>query len=191
MKIIGIVCSPRKDGNTEILVREALRGAQEREATIELLKLYELNIAPCDGCQLCKKWGECKIKDDMQQVYKKLLSADGIIIGSPVYFWSVSAQAKIFMDRTYALRYPDHKLRGKIAGAIVVGSHKGHTMALSTLNCFFLHHEMIVAGLGVAGYAFEAGDIKKDERALRESKELGKRICELNKRGSIPYIHPF
>lgn len=186
MEILGVVCSPRKNGNTEILVREGLRGAQEAGANVELLKPFELNIAPCDGCQACRKSGECKIEDDMQQVYKKLLSVDGIIIGSPVYFWSVSAQAKIFIDRTYALRYPDRRLRGKVAGAIVVASRRGCSNVLSTLNHFFLHHEMIVAGLGVAGYAFEIGDIMKDERALRESKELGKRICKLisNMQGS-------
>jgi len=187
MKILGIVCSPRKGGNTEILVREGLRGTQETGATVELLKPSELNITPCDGCQSCRKNGECKIEDDMQQVYQKLLSTDGIIIGSPVYFWSTSAQAKIFMDRTYALRYPSRRLRGKVAGAIAVASHRGCSNVLSALNHFFLHHEMIVAGLGVSGYALESGDIMKDERALRESRDLGKRIYELIARWSIPY----
>lgn len=180
MKILGIVCSPRKGGNTDILVQEGLKGAQETGATVELLRIHELNIAPCDGCESCRKSGQCKIEDDMQQVYLKLLTADGIIVGSPVHFWSVSAQAKTFIDRTYALRYPSRRLRNKVAGAIAVAGHRGCSSTLSTLNHFFLHHEMIVAGLGVAGYALEAGDIiKKDERALRDSRELGKRICEL------------
>lgn len=185
MKILGIVGSSRKNGNTEILTSECLKAASSLGAETYLIRLSELNISPCDGCQYCRSSGECKIKDDMQAMYQNLINADGIIVGTPVYFWNVSALTKVFMDRTYALRYPTRRLRGKVGGAIAVASHRGCSFALSAINNFFLHHKMIVAGLGVSGYASEVGDVKKDERALRESRELGKEVVELLKNRGV------
>lgn len=177
MNILGIVCSPRKEGNTEFLVKEVLNAARKAGASVELLKIAGMKIAPCDGCQSCTKIGKCKIKDDMDNVYGKLQGADGIIIGTPVYFWSVSGQAKVLIDRTYALRFPKLKLEGKIAGAIAVGARKGCQTALSTLNNFFLGHGIRVIGLGVVGYATEKGDIKKDKRAIKEARTLGEKMA--------------
>ena len=179
MRVLGISCSPRRGGNTEILILESLKGASLLGAETNFLRLSDLNINPCRGCQSCVKDGVCIIEDDMQMVYQNLIEADGIIIGSPVYFWSVSTLAKIFMDRTYALRYPTRKLRGKVGGAIAVAAHRGCSNTLSTINNFFLHHKMVVIGLGVSGYAFQAGDIRKDERAMRESREMGEEIVNL------------
>jgi multimeric flavodoxin WrbA len=175
------MCSPRKGGNTEILISEALAGAQESGAKVELLRICEMKIAPCDGCETCHQSGECKIKDDMQKVYKKMLTADGIIIGSPVYFWTVSGQTKIFMDRTYALRYPYHKLKNKVGGAIAVTGRRGSVNALSVINNFFLGHDMLVTGLGISGYGTEKGEVKQDKRAMQEAKSLGKQVVQLIK----------
>ena len=66
---MGIVCSPRKEGNTEILIKEALKGTEEPEAETELIRIADLKISPCDGCESCHKEGECRIKDDMQEIY--------------------------------------------------------------------------------------------------------------------------
>ena len=182
MKVLGIVCSSRKGGNTEILVQEALDGAKENGADIELLRIAEMNIAPCDGCEACHEAGECKIKDDMQKVYQKLLTADGIILGSPVYFWSVSGLAKTFMDRTYALRYPYHKLKNKVGGAIVVAGRRGCLSALSVINNFLLGQDMVATGLGIAGYGTKKGEVKQDERAMNGARSLGKQVSGLIKR---------
>ena len=141
-----------------------------------------MKIAPCDGCMTCHQSGECRIKDDMQKVYKKVLAADGIILGSPVYFWSVSGQAKTLMDRTYALRYPYHKLRNKVGGAIVAAGRRGSVSALSVINNFFLGHDMLVTGLGIAGYGTKKGEVKKDEHGMRSAKSLGTQVTELIKR---------
>lgn len=179
MKILGIVCSPRKAGNTEILVQEALAGAKETGANVELLRISDMNIVPCDGCQTCHQSGECRIKDDMQKIYKKILEADGIILGSPVYFWSVSSQAKTLMDRTYALRYPNHKLKNKVGGAIVAAGRRGSVNALSAINNFFLGHDMLVTGLGISGYGTKKGEVKQDKRAMQGARSLGKQIVQL------------
>ena len=99
MKILGLLCSPRKEGNTEVLLTEALQGAQQEGAEIELYSVLGKNIQPCDGCRACNKTAECHIQDDMQELYKKLLEADGIIYAVPVYFYSLTAQAKAIIDR--------------------------------------------------------------------------------------------
>ncbi len=181
MKVIGIVCSPRKGGNTEILVKEALAGAKESGAETELLRISEMRIAPCDSCMTCHETGECRIKDDMQKIYNKILCADGIILASPVYFWSVSGQAKTLMDRTYALRYPNHKLKNKVGGAIVATGRRGSVNALSVINNFFLGHDMLVTGLGISGYGTKKGEVKQDKRAMQGARALGKQVVQLIK----------
>jgi len=181
LKVLGIVCSPRKAGNTEILVSEALAGAKESGAEIELLRVTDMNIAACNGCETCHKSGECSIKDDMQKVYEKMLTADGIILGSPVYFWSVSSQAKKLMDRTYALRYPHHKLKNKVGGAIAAAGSRGTVNALSIINNFFLGHDMLVTGLGISGYGNKKGEVRQDKRAMEGARSLGKQVIQLIK----------
>lgn len=181
LKVLGIVCSPRKGGNTEILVREALAGAKESGADVELLRICDMNIAACDGCQTCHQSGECRIKDDMQKVYEKMLPADGIVLGSPVYFWSVSSQAKKLMDRTYALRYPHHKLKNKVGGAIAATGRRGSVNTLSIINNFFLGHDMLVTGLGISGYGTKKGEAKQDKRAMQGARSLGKQVIQLVK----------
>ena len=163
-------------------MREALAGAKETGADVELLKISEMKIAPCDGCTTCQQSGECRIKDDMQKVYKKILGADGIILGSPVYFWSVSGQAKTLMDRTYALRYPHHKLKNKVGGAIVATGRRGSVNALSVINNFFLGQDMLVTGLGISGYGTKKGEVRKDEHAMKSARSLGTQVTELIKR---------
>jgi multimeric flavodoxin WrbA len=179
LKVLGISCSPRKGGNTEVLVKAALAGAKEKGADIELLQIHEMKIAPCDGCTTCHQSGECRIKDDMQKVYQKLLAADGIILGSPVYFWSVSGQAKLFMDRTYALRYPYHKLQNKVGATIAVAGRRGCMSALAVINNFFLGHDMLVRGLGIAGYGTKKGEVKQDKHAMKSARSLGKQVTKL------------
>jgi len=179
VKVLGVVCSPRLGGNTEILVGEALGGAKAKGADVELATLSGKQIRPCDHCGACYETGECHIKDDMEEIYKQLLGADGVILGSPVYFWSVSAQAKSVIDRTYALRYPSLRLRDKIGGAIAVAGRRGQLEALTVINNFFLGQGMIPAGLGVDGRRSEREEIREDNRAMEQAKSLGARIVEL------------
>jgi len=162
-------------------VQEALAGAKESGAETELLRSSDMNIAACDVCQTCHQSGECRIKDDMQKIYKKILAADGIILGSPVYFWSVTSQAKTLMDRTYALRYPHHKLKNKVGGAIAAAGRRGSVNALSTINNFFLGHDMLTTGLGISGYGTNKGEVKQDKRAMQGARSLGTQVTQLIK----------
>ncbi len=174
MKILGISCSPRKGGNTEILLRKSLTSAQDCGAKTELLTLWDKNFEPCDGCYSCTKTGKCHIKDDMQEVYVKLLEAEGIIWGTPVYFYTVSAQAKIIIDRSYVLTIGS-KLSNKIGGVIAVASSMGHLGVWNVFSTFFSAHHMLSADF-VYGYAREKGDILKDKHAIKAASELGREV---------------
>jgi len=192
VKLLGIVCSPRTNGNTEVLVKEALETARNLGAETEMIKVSDLNITPCDGCESCDITGECKIEDDMQDIYTKLLHSDGIIFGSPVYFWGVTAQAKAIIDRTFVFRR-DRRLRNKVAGAVVVARDSGASATFGALSDFFNLHRMIPArsigprtveelaqewGGGVIAYADKPGEVKKDEQAIAKAQSLGKAIVE-------------
>ncbi len=178
MKVLGIVCSPRKGGNTEILVQEALAGAQTRGAETELLTIWDKNIKPCDGCLSCEKTGECHIKDDVQEIYPKLIAADGIVWGTPVYFWSVTAQAKMLIDRSYALYTNNNRLSSKVSGVISVGASLGNVAVWNLFNTFFSVHHMLSTDF-VYGYARSKGDIRKDKHAMKASAELGRQMVSI------------
>lgn len=174
MKILGMLCSPRKGGNTEILLKESLTSASDCGAQTELLTLRDKNIRPCDGCYSCTKTGKCNINDDMQEIYDKFIEADGIIFGTPVYFCTVSAQAKIIIDRSYLLGI-ECKMTDKVGSVISVASSMGHLGVFSVFNTFFSSHHMRSADF-VYGYARERGGILKDKHAMNAARELGRQI---------------
>lgn len=161
-------------------MQEALAGARDSGAKVELLTIRDREIKPCDGCRSCKETGECHIKDDMQLIYEKMLSADGIILGTPVYFWSMSGQAKVLIDRTYALRHPHLKLANKVAGAIAVAARTGTMSTLNTLQRYFASNHMLSAE-SVEGLANEKGTATKDERGMKSAYEMGRQIVSLIK----------
>jgi len=184
MKILGIVCSPRKGGNTEILVREALEAVGEAGCETELILIAGKKIAPCDGCTACLKEGVCKINDDMRVISEQLEEADGVIFGTPVYFNNVTAQAKAVIDRTYPMAF-SRKLRGKVAASIVVGGSLGIGQVFGLMNSFFASHGMVIAGAS-AGYGTEKGDVKQERPGfvyggspLREARSVGKNVVRL------------
>ena len=162
------------------MVREALVGASEVGAETELVTLWDKNIKPCDACSSCHRTGKCHIDDDMQPIYEKMLNADGIVIGTPVYFWTVSAQAKILMDRTYALRYPKIQLANKVGGAIAVAGRQGAQGALDVFLRYFANNHMYSVE-HTDGLAVEKGAITKDQRAIKTAYEMGRQIASLIK----------
>lgn len=113
MKILAVHGSPRNAGNTETLIKEALRGAGEPDA--DVYAVNDLSMMGCQGCMGCRVEGSdgCVVDDAMQDLYPKLLEADAVIMGSPVYYGEITGQMKAFMDRWYALRDFERKLRIK------------------------------------------------------------------------------
>jgi len=177
MKVLGILCSPRKGGNSEILLRKALSGAQECGADTELLSLAKLDLKLCDGCLSCRKTGVCHLRDDMGKVYEALLASDGIIWATPVYYDTVTAQAKLVMDRTYAF-IGSSSLKDKIGGVISVATSVGHLGVWNVFQAFFHAHRMHLADY-VYGYSREKGAIVRDQHAMKASHELGRLIVAM------------
>ena len=183
MKILGISCSPRPGGNTETMLRASLGTAQEAGVGTELVTLAGKTITPCDGCLSCRKTGDCHIKDDMQDIYPLLFAADGIIIGTPVYFWSVAAQTKALIDRTFMVT-PQRNLKNKAAGAVVAVGRDGSSGALAVLNSFFTGHRMIIIGSAV-GVANEKGAVKQDKTGMAGAEGLGRAMTRYLKTGKM------
>lgn len=190
IKVMGIIGSPRKDGNTAYLVEKALEAAKDAGAEVESIHLTKLEMELCNACDICKLTGECPKDDDINEILSKLQEAQGIIIGSPVYFGNVSAQLKILMDRSRPLR-ADFKLKDKVCGAIAVGASRngGQETTIAAIHEFLLIHDAIVVGdgspfahYGGTGAAGPAGDVQNDEIGIETSKNLGKRVAELAKR---------
>ena len=170
-KVILVSGSPRGNSNTETLLKSVLDVIGG-----ELIRITDYEIKPCTSCRFCVEEKRCCIEDGMQELYPKLLTADAIILGTPVYFNNVTAQLKCFMDRTWCLR---GRLKNKVAGAVAVGRGYGLEGALTALNAFYLKHEMLVANRGVSAQAFNRGEI--DAKALDDCQKLAERIIELVK----------
>lgn len=114
MKIIAFQGSPRIEGNTDILLQEALKPIREAGHDIKLFKLNFMNIKPCQDCGGCDKTGQCIINDDMDEVYNAIREAERIILASPVFFFGLSAQAKIMIDRCQSFWCEKYLLRKPI-----------------------------------------------------------------------------
>lgn len=184
MKVLGIYGSPRKGGNSDRLLDEALKGARESGADVRSIFCRDLKISGCIECGGCDKTGECVVKDDMQLVYPALVEADSIILSSPMFFYGITAQAKALIDRTQALwskrmltKTPEERKRydsGK-GRLIAVGATKGKTLfdgAVKTAQYFYDALDMSYEG-GVFVRAEGKGDAAKSSEALQEAYELG------------------
>ena len=180
-QVLVILGSPRKKGNSSTLAARISRGAKSAGAEVETLFLQDLKISPCRGCDTCKKDDSkgCAINDDMQEIYRKLIKADAWVIASPVYWFTMSAQTKIFMDRCYALpAYAKNPFAGKrIAIAMSYGDidavKSGCVNALRTFQDAFRYTRSKIVGM-VYGSAMKAGEIVNNKALMREAEELGK-----------------
>jgi len=186
MKVLGIVCSPRNGGNTEILVEEALMAAREAGAESEVFLVADKSIAPCDGCGSCRQTSVCRIKDDMQTLYQQMEKADAIIFGSPVYFNNVTAQAKAIIDRTF-LYLGDKKLQGKVAAPILALRRVGAGHTRNQLYGYFLAQGMVPVR-GSIGYGREKGDVREGDgggigfTAMEEAHSTGTEVVDMLKK---------
>lgn len=181
MNVVGISGSPRKGGNTAILVNEVLKHIRGKT---KFVSIAGLNINPCDSCDRCWKENiECVIDDDIKWILKELEKCDAMILGSPCYFGTVSAQLKMLIDRSLSIRYPDEKdkLRNKIGGIVVTQDvhGSGGKLVLLTIEQFY-SPEIIYAGGVIGEGGAEIGHIKKDRRAMKGAEELAARIMELH-----------
>lgn len=150
MKILGISASPVKGGNNDKLIEKVLGIAKSRGFEIDSVLISSSKIAPCTACGICRDEEMCPIEDDMQQVYRKLKDADAIIVSSPVYFGSVTAQVKALFDRSVLHRRQGFQLKNKVGAALAVGGSRngGQEKTIQTIHDWMHIHGMIVVGDG-------------------------------------------
>lgn len=183
-RILILTASPRKNGNSTILALKAAEGVNAAGGEADVASIGNMKIAPCNACDLCRTSAEagCVINDDMQPLYKKIENAQGIIFATPVYWFSVSAQMKCFIDRTYAT-YNEGKysFTGKDVGVILTYEDKdvfvsGGVNALRSFQDTFAYVKANPVGT-VHGSAGKAGDVQTNEKLLQEAYELGRKIA--------------
>jgi multimeric flavodoxin WrbA len=190
VKVLGIMGSPRVKGNADLLLDEALKGANSQGAKVEKIIVDKLKIMPCKEYLGCFRDGNCVIRDDMDAIYPKLLEADVVILASPMFFYGVTSQAKALIDRCQALWARKHILKqslpegGRKGVFIAVGATKGKKLfegSILTVKYFFeaigveYVDELLVRGVDARG------EIKQHPTALAEAFELGKRLVKAKK----------
>jgi multimeric flavodoxin WrbA len=187
VKVLGIVGSPRKNGNTEIVVKAALEAAAGLGAETDIVLLAEKKVAPCDGCGACAKTKRCKIKDDFAEVFEKMASADAMLFASPAYFESVTPHMKALMDRAGIFNHRTtgrHAFDGKVGAAMSVAYRTGLASTWSQMIIFILAQRMIVPGIASFpnAIATEPGDVLNDKDGMNKAKEIGEAMVKLAKR---------
>jgi multimeric flavodoxin WrbA len=185
MKVVGFNGSPRKDGNTSILIRRIFKEVEKEGIATELVQLSEKEIRGCIACSQCikNKDQRCAVEKDAANEYiGKMLGADGIILGSPVYFNDVTPEMKALIDRTgYVARANSRMFKDKVGAAAAAVRRSGAVHTLDTMNHFFLSMEMVIAGR-VIGVGRERGEVEKDEEGMQLAKSLGQRMAWLLKK---------
>ena len=185
MKAIAINGSPRKGGNTEILLKQALAPLAAAGWETEFIQLGGTDIRGCQACYTCfkKKNAQCSQTDDIfNSCFEKMVAADAILLGSPTYFTDVSAEMKALLDRAGLVALANGGLfRGKIGAAVVAVRRGGGTHAFDTINHMFLMSGAIVPGSTYwnLGFGLDKGDVAKDEEAARNMEDLGQTIAWL------------
>jgi multimeric flavodoxin WrbA len=188
MKVLGINCSPRKGGNTELLIKEVFGALEKEGIKTEFFQLGGKDVNGCIACMKCrkKKDGICHQKNDIiNECIKKMVKADGIIIGSPVYHADLTADAKALIEvASYSLRASGSPLKHKIGAAVIAVRRAGAIHALDSINHFFLINEMIIPGSTYwnIGIGREKGEVLRDDEGIKTMHDLGKNMAWLLKK---------
>jgi multimeric flavodoxin WrbA len=182
-RALGIVGSPRKKGNTHILVSKILEGAQEEGAAVDLLFLGDMMILECDGCHACWKGQECSKKDDMLAVYPKIMESDALVFGTPVYWYGPTALMKGFIDRFVYFNCPENRerIRGKAVAVAVPFEEKEKETAELVIELFrrsFEYLELRLVGQVIVPGVTHRGEVAEKTEHLAGSYELGRKLIK-------------
>jgi multimeric flavodoxin WrbA len=181
MKILAIVGSPRPKGNTSYLVDHALEAAAAHGIETEKIVLTQYRVNPCQGHDNCSSFPSCKQDDDVPWILNKFCGADGIILGSPVYYYNMTAQMKAFVDRNYFLYRHNISPRMACAGLIVIGGSAGLEHTVRALRRFVklsanIPDDRIVI---LSGCASRSGEVKNDAVLVEKARKFGSRMAEI------------
>jgi len=182
-RVLVLAASPRKNGNSTILALKAAEGVKAEGGEADVVPIGHLKIAPCNACNSCitKPEAGCVIKDDMQPLFQKIRNAQGIIFATPVYWFNMSAQMKLFIDRAYAIQDKGcWAFTGKDVGVILTYGDEdvfssGGTNALRSFQDIFAFTQANVIGT-VYGSADKAGDVQTNGQLLQKAYDLGRKL---------------
>jgi multimeric flavodoxin WrbA len=182
-RVLIFAASPRNNGNSTILALKAAEGVKAEGGEADVVRISNLKIAPCNACDSCiaKPEAGCVIKDDMQPLYQKIREANGIIFATPVYWFNISAQMKLLIDRAYAIQGKGYwAFTGKDVGVILTYGDEdvfasGGINALRSFQDIFAYVKANLVGT-VYGSADKAGDIQANGKLLQTAYDLGRRL---------------
>jgi multimeric flavodoxin WrbA len=181
-RFLGIIGSPRRNGNTHILISRFLDGALSEGADVDTVFLGDLKIKECDGCHVCWQGRPCTKNDDMIRLYQKFIDSDVVVFGTPVYWYGPTAIMKCFIDRLVYFNCPENRsgIRGKSAVIIVPFEDENPETARLVVEFFeksLAYLEMKLAGKLIVSGVGDKGDILKHPDKLDESCRLGQRLA--------------
>ena len=181
-KLLGIMGSPRINGNTHILVSKILDGAKEKGAATDIILLKDLNIKECDGCHTCWKSTECCKGDDMNEIYLRIIKNDIILFGTPVYWYGPTALMKAFLDRFVYFNCPENRAKLKYKSAVIVVPFEEDNLETADLlvrmfeKSFEYLEIPLIEKIIVPGVT-EKGEVIKKEEIIKKCYNLGKKLA--------------
>ena len=182
MKAIAFNGSPRKDGNTFILIKHVLRELEKEGVETELVQLSGKEIHGCISCYKCfeNKDRRCAVKDDAANEYmEKMTKAEGIILGSPVYFMDITPEMKALIDRSgFVSRVNGGMYKNKVGATVAAFRRSGGMHAIDSMNHFLLSQEIFIVGRAI-GIGRDKGEVEKDEEGMQLVRSLGQRMAWL------------
>lgn len=189
LKVLGVSASPRREGNSELLLRSALAGAEQADATVEFTRLCDYRLEACSECYKCSSTGDCPVKDDYRSILDKILAADRLIFATPVFFMTVSAQAKVLIDRGQCLWVrqtilhqplfdPPRDRRGILLAVGGSRSRKQFECVRQPIKSCFKYLEVDYVGSLCINQVDEKGAILKRPDALEQASRLGGLLAE-------------
>jgi multimeric flavodoxin WrbA len=188
MKVVAFNGSPRREGNTKILIDTVFSVLEKEGIETEMIQLGNKLVHGCTACGKCKENqnGKCHIKNDhLNYCIEKMVEADGILIGSPVYFADVTTEVKALIDVAgYVIRANNHLLRRKVGAGVIAVRRGGALPTFDTLNNFFLINQMVVPGSSYWNFAFgrNPGEVLEDEEGMQTMNTLAENMAWLLKK---------
>jgi multimeric flavodoxin WrbA len=182
MKVIGFNGSPRKDGNTFIFINKVFQELEREGIETELVQLSGKKLHGCIGCFKCveNKDRRCAVNDDAaNELIEKMVGAEGILLGSPVYFIDITPEMKALIDRCgFVSRANGGMYRNKVGASVAALRRTGGMHAIDSMNHFLLSQDIVVVGRAI-GFGRDKGEVEKDEEGLQLAKSLGQRMAWL------------
>ncbi|HHV25314.1 MAG: flavodoxin family protein [Methanosarcina sp.] len=181
MKILGISGSPRKGQNCEKMIGAVLEAAKERGIETDSVFISTSEVSPCKACGACREKDSCVIEDDMEEIYEKMRTSDGIIVASPVYMGNFPAQLKALFDRSVLLRRKDFALKNKVGAALSVGGSRngGQEKTIQSIHDWMHIHGMIVVGDNAHFGGITWNPVEEDTVGMQTVLETAKKLFDV------------